>query len=78
MILIDGRGVDDSIPYEKLESLLTKEGCILEDEIEVRVDRKKSAERIRVLAALTGYETVLQEGEEGWLLKVDTRKRRCS
>ncbi|NOY52250.1 MAG: hypothetical protein GXP58_01350 [Deltaproteobacteria bacterium] len=69
--------MDDSIPYGKLESLLTKEGCILEDEIGVRVDRKKSAERIRILATLIGYETVLEEEEKGWLLKVDTRKRRC-
>jgi len=76
-MVIDGRGMDDSIPYDRLESLLTQEGCILEEEIEVRVDRKKSAERIRILATLIGYETVLQEEKGGWFLKVDTRKRRC-
>ena len=76
-MIIDGRGLDDSIPYEKLKALLTKEGCMLEDEIEVRVDRKISAERIKVLTTLIGYETALQEEGEGWVLKVDTRQRRC-
>ncbi len=76
-MIINGRGMDDSIPYERLKALLTQEGCLLEDEIEVRVDRKKSAERIKVLAALIGYETALKEASEGWILKVDTRKRRC-
>jgi len=77
VMIIDGRGMDDSIPYEKLKALLTREGCLIEDEIEVRVDRKKSAERIKILTALIGYETTINKEGEGWILKVDTRKRRC-
>lgn len=79
VMIIDGKGMDDSIPYEKIKALLTREGCLLEDEIEVRLDRKKSAERIKILTTLIGYETAIieEEGGGGWVLRVNTRKRRC-
>jgi hypothetical protein len=76
-MIIDGRGVDERIPYERLKELLTKEGCFLGEEIEVRLDREKSAERIKILATLVGYESRIESGPNGWTLKVDTSHRRC-
>ncbi len=75
---IDGRGQDVSVSYERLKHVLTKEGCTLEDFIEVLVDSEGSAKKINVLASLVGYETTISRTTDGWSLRVDTRRRRCT
>jgi len=76
-LLIDGRGEDESVPYERLRTLITQEACLLSDFIEVLVDRESSAKKINILASLAGYETSIEKREGHWALKVDTRHRRC-
>ncbi len=75
---IDGRGQDVSIPYERLKHLLTKEGCLLEDVIEILVDTEGSAKKINVLASVVGYETTIRQTADCWSLRVDTSRRRCT
>ncbi len=76
-MIIDGRGADVSAPYDQVERLLTQDGCLLEDHIEVWVDSESAAKKINVLATLAGYDTVTEEAKDGWVLKIDTGKRRC-
>lgn len=74
---IDGRGEHYSVAYNRLEDLITKEGCLLGDTIEILVDQESSARKIDILASLTGYDTVIEQREDHWVLIVDTSHRRC-
>ncbi len=76
-MLIDGRGEDESISYEKLKALITEDACLLNDLVEVLVDRESSAKKINILASLAGYDTVIEHRDGHWALKVDTSHRRC-
>ena len=76
-MIIDGRGKEDDIPYEKLKELIIKDGCLLKDTIEVWVDREGLAKNINLLATLAGYDTVIESGHDHWILKVDVSHRRC-
>ena len=76
-MLIDGRGEDESLPYERLKTLITQDACLLGDLIEVLVDRETSAKKINILASLAGYGTVIEQREGYWALKVDTSHRQC-
>jgi hypothetical protein len=74
---LDGRGEHYTTAYNRLEDLITKEGCLLGDSIVVLVDQESSAKKINILAVLAGYDTVIEERKNHWALVVDTRHRRC-
>ena len=76
-MVIDGRGKGFREPYDALERLLTREACLLGDSVEVLVDREAHARKINVLAVMAGYETALEPAEGYWVLRVDTRTKRC-
>ena len=76
-MVIDGRGKGFREPYDTLERILTQEGCLLDECVEVLVDREAHARKINILAVMAGYETSLERGEKYWILRVDTRRRRC-
>lgn len=76
-MIIDGRGKDDSVPYDELEKLITRDACLLEDKIEVLVDREGLAKKINILATLAGYDTKILPREGYWVLGVDVSRRRC-
>lgn len=76
-MIIDGRGQDEAVPYDRLEKLITQEGCLLKDTIEVLVDREGSVRKVNILATLAGYETVIEQREGHWALKIDVSHRRC-
>lgn len=77
MMLIDGRGIDFSEPYERLKALITTDACTLDDTIEVWVDQEISAKKMNVLVALVGYNAVIEQRGEHWILRIDGSHRRC-
>ncbi len=77
-MVIDGRGQEVSVPYEKFKRIITEDACCLGEAIEILVDSETSAKKINILATLAGYDTTIAAKKDFWTLRVDTRHRRCT